>query len=208
MADKLQDDALASGANLAALGSEVVQFGKAIPLGAGRFRLSHLLRGRGGTEWACNGHAVGEPFCLIEQSALQPVTVPAWSIGAEVAATVTGGAGASIAFAGEGLRPPSPVNLTAEIEASGDLSIAWIRRSRQGFAWIDGVDAPLGEATEQYRVLITGAAGTLEVLAGQPSLTIASSELAAVGTGAAGIEVRQIGDFAMSHPAQINVSIS
>ena len=37
----------------------------------------------------------------------------------------------------------------------GDLLFSWRRRSRSGFAWLDGVDAPLGEAREAYRVGVT-----------------------------------------------------
>ena len=43
-----EDPALAAGSNLAVLGSELIQFGSATALGGGKFRLSHLLRGRGG----------------------------------------------------------------------------------------------------------------------------------------------------------------
>lgn len=199
------DDALASGANLAALGSEIIQFGSAVSLGGGRWRLSRLLRGRGGAEWACGGHTVGEAFCLLQPFALQSIPLPSWSIGAEVTATIVGGTGASITFASEALRPPSPVTLTAERQPSGDLAISWTRRSRLGFVWVDGVDAPLGETVEQYRVLLTGAAGNVELTTGQPNATVASADLAQLGSGATSIEVTQIGDFAASHPARINI---
>src|SRR3546814_5765375 len=46
------DDALLRGANLCLAGDELLQFGRAEQLGARRYRLSHLLRGRRGTEWA------------------------------------------------------------------------------------------------------------------------------------------------------------
>jgi hypothetical protein len=39
-------DALMAGANLALLGDELVQFGRAEPMGSGSYRLSKLLRGR------------------------------------------------------------------------------------------------------------------------------------------------------------------
>ena len=45
-------NALMAGANLALVGDELLQFGRAEQLGPGRFRLSRLLRGRRGTEWA------------------------------------------------------------------------------------------------------------------------------------------------------------
>ena len=41
--------------NLAAIGDELVQFGRAERIGPARWRLSRLLRGRRGTEWAVVG---------------------------------------------------------------------------------------------------------------------------------------------------------
>ena len=85
------DQALASGANLALLGEELLQFGEVTPLGNGRFRLSRLLRGRAGTEAAIATHTTGEVFCLIEPGSLQSVPLPVTSIGTEVTAQVPGG---------------------------------------------------------------------------------------------------------------------
>ena len=47
---------LAMGANRALLGTELVQFIRAVPLGNRQWRLEGLLRGRGGTEQAIAGH--------------------------------------------------------------------------------------------------------------------------------------------------------
>lgn len=202
------NEALASGANLAVLGNELIQFASATAVGPGHFELRKLLRGRAGTEWASDGHAAGESFCLLQPAALQSIALPSWAIGAEVAASPVGGGSTSILFAGEALRPPSPVNLAVETQSNGDLTINWIRRSRQGFAWIDGVDAPLGEAREQYRVVIASAGGSIEITTEQPSLTVAHGDLAPVATGPATVEVTQIGDFGPSHPAQLNLVLS
>ena len=201
------EDALAAGANLAALGGELIQFGQATPLGEGRFRLSHLLRGRGGTEWACTGHAINDTFCVIQAGSLQPVPLPSYSLGSVVTASITAGATTSLAFSAEALRPPSPINLAAERQTNGDFTISWTRRSRQGFAWIDYVDAPLGETREQYRVLITGSLSSVELLSDQPSQTIAAATIANLGAGPATVEVRQIGDFAASRPAQLTITL-
>ena len=67
------DDGLAAGQNLAVLGSEMIQFGQATPLGGGRFQLGRLLRGRGGTEWAAADHSDHDPFCLILPGNLQAI---------------------------------------------------------------------------------------------------------------------------------------
>jgi hypothetical protein len=201
-------DGLAAGQNLALLGREVVQFAQATPLGAGRFRLSQLLRGRGGTDWACGMHAVDEPFCVLDAAALQPVMVPVWSIGATLnAATATGAMVAGV-FSGEGVRPPSPVNLSAEIDGDGHLLLSWTRRSRQGFAWVDEIDAPLGENIEQYGITLTGAATQIQLTSDQPSLSVSAGTMAGLGAGPVTIVVRQIGDFGASHPAQTSITHS
>jgi hypothetical protein len=134
--------------------------------------------------------------------------LPSWSIGATVEATVTGGNGASISFGAEGLRPPSPINLAVERQSGGDLVISWMRRSRQGFAWVDGADAPLGEAREQYSVAISGSLGAIELTSDQSNVIVPGTTVASIGAGSASIEVRQIGDFAASHPAQLVVNLS
>ncbi len=189
-------------------GSEERMLEYATPLGEGRFRLSRLLRGRGGTEWASATHGGGDIFCLIDRGALQPVSLPSWSTSAIVSAAIAGGASTSIQFAAQALRPPSPINLTAARQPNGDLVLGWIRRSRQGFAWTDEVDAPLGEALEQYRVTIAGSLSTFETLTAEPGFALSVESVVALGTGPAMIEVRQVGDFAASRPAQLNLNLS
>jgi hypothetical protein len=138
---------------------------------------------------------------------LQAIVLPNWSIGAPVTATPTGSAMASIDFAAENLRPPSPVNVSAELRLTGDLFIQWTRRSRQGFAWVDGVDAPLGEALERYRIVIDGSSGEQEFSADQPSLLVPAPTVATFGAGPAIIDVQQIGDFAASRSATITATL-
>ena len=204
------DEALVNGSNLAVLGSELIQFAEATPIGDGRFRLGRLCRARGGTEWASGSHSIGEQFALIGGDALRAVELSDWVMGSEVTATAIGGeatGAARIAATGEALRPPSPVSLQLSF-TGGDLELSWIRRSRRGWAWVDEIDAPLGETREAYRVTITGSLGTIELEAGAPRLTIPSAMLAAAGAGEASVEVRQIGDFAASRPAQQTIIIA
>jgi hypothetical protein len=189
------------------LGRELIQFSHVTPLGAGRFRLSRLLRGRGGTEWAADGHGDDDPFCLILPGRLQAVAMRAWTIGAEVSAIGGDGASGPIRFQGEAVRPPAPVALKAHRNTGGGLELSWIRRSRSGFAWIDGVDAPLGETREQYRIFVTGAE-TLERETTEPSVVFSAADVATLGSGPALIKVSQIGDFAASHPAQLTINLA
>ncbi len=202
------DEALAGGENLAMLGNELIQFGVVAPLGGGRFRLSHLLRGRGGSEWACAGHQIGEQFCVLRTGTLQPVVLPNWSIGATLSAIAPGSPAVSTDFLGESLRPPSPVDLASNRQDNGDLVVSWTRRSRQGFAWLDGIDAPLGESVEQYRVSLTGVSGGIEQLTSQPSLTVLAADIVTLGAGPVMVEVCQIGDVAASRPVQLSLTLS
>src|SRR4051812_9499543 len=202
------DNAIVAGENICVLGRELMQFGLATPLGGGRFRLSRLLRGRGGTEWACNDHAVGEAFCLIQPSTLRSVSMPNGAIGATLNASARDATSEPIQFAAESVRPPSPVNLMATCQADGGLIVTWTRRSRQGFAWVDEIDAPLGEGSEQYRVTIAGSEASAELLSDQQNLMLSADSLGTLGLGPAMIEVRQIGDFAASRPVQIQITIA
>src|SRR5690606_17980385 len=93
---------LALGGNRALLGDELIQFARASPLGAGRWRLDALLRGRGGTEAAVNAHAVNESFVLLDAS---PIALDAAKIGSTP--------GAAIVAVGRGDAEPaaSPIAL-------------------------------------------------------------------------------------------------
>ena len=88
------EGALAEGVNLAVLGGEVLQFAAVEPLGNGRFRLSHLLRGRSGTEWAIGTHQAGEVFAIVQRDALRAVDLPQWTIGSVVKASARNVGGA------------------------------------------------------------------------------------------------------------------
>lgn len=202
------DERLAGGSNLAMLGSELLQFGRVAPLGGGRFRLSHLLRGRGGTEWACGAHGIGEPFCLVEAGRLQAVTLPPWCIGATIGASAVSSGSVSTEFKGECVRPLSPVGFGAALQPDGSLALSWTRRSRQGFAWLDEIDAPIGESLERYSVVLSGTAGSLDITCDRTSIAVGADELAALGAGPASIAVRQVGDFGMSRPAQASITLA
>jgi len=207
------DDTLVQGGNLAVVGNELIQFGSAQPIGPGQFRLNRLARGRLGTEWAMALHAPGDQFVLIERDALQPIFLPAWTKGSVLTVTQRGISGgvtaiASATVSGESVRPFTPVNLRAAVDGTGNLHISWTRRSRRGLAWIDDVDAPLGEQTELYDVVVDGATGSIERQAITNCLTIASAECMTLGPGPATIAVRQIGDWAGSHAAETIITLS
>jgi hypothetical protein len=145
---------------------------------------------------------------LVDPARLQPVPLPSWSIGATVTAAIASRASASLNFAAENLRPLSPIDATAERLSNGDLALSWTRRSRRGFAWVDGVDAPLGETREQYRIVVSGSGDAVELRSTETQVTIPGATLSLLGSGAAMVEVQQIGDFAASVPTQLIVDLS
>lgn len=157
------------------------------------------------------GHGVGEAFVLIEADRLTAVALPSEMVGAEIAVLAHGmGDGAAVAVrrvaGGEALRPPSPCAVSAAGNAGG-LRIEWLRRSRLGWGWSDGIDAPLGEAVEHYQVSI--AAGAVERVwdSAVPVLVLTASDLSPFVASAVSISVVQVGDRAVSRAAVIIVTL-
>ncbi|MDQ3525344.1 MAG: hypothetical protein M3451_09860 [Chloroflexota bacterium] len=207
------DDSLADGANLALAGSEIIQFGEALPLGDGRFRLGRLLRGRRGTEWAMDSHPVGERFVVLERERLRRLPLTSAHTGSLIGVTALGladgeGALVEIVAAGEAMRPPSPVHLRAVVDASGTLRCTWVRRSRRGWAWLDGVDSPLGCATERYRTTLSNGSAVLQAESMAPGVDFGPGDLASLGSGPIDIAVVQIGDLGVSRAATLTISNS
>lgn len=201
---------LLSGANAAMLGEELIQFSEAEPLGDGVFRLSGLLRGRHSTEWAIAGHAVGDRFTLLERETLALIDLSAEVAGIEVMASGVGDAVPprhGVTAAGQALLPPSPVHLVAERGPDGNIAIRWTRRSRDGWRWIDGADAPLVEESELYSVTMSPDLGSMRVVACETPLLVYDhpTRLADVAAGATSmtIAVRQRGTHGLSRPARI-----
>jgi hypothetical protein len=153
------------GANLLLIGQEIVQFRDAEQLGPLEWRLSNLLRGRRGTEWAMSTHQVGEavlvldPTTLTRASSLDEVGLgrlyKAVSIGSDPSVP------AAVAFTNEAasLKPYAPVHVEGSRNGDGDLTITWVRRTRYGGEWRDLIDVPLNEASEAYEVDILDGAG-------------------------------------------------
>lgn len=201
---------LAMGANRALLGMEIIQFGSAVPLGSGRWRLGRLLRGRGGTEAAIGEHLVGERFVLLDTCnvALDPAVVGE-SLGSLIVAAGRGDdtpVTAPIALAGIALRPLSPVHPRAAFQPDGTLDLHWTRRARGGWLWRDGVELPVFEQAERYRVAfgpVDAPLAAWTVTAPQLTLTAATlATLSALLPGGA-LHVRQEGSHALSLPLQL-----
>ena len=207
-------DGLLSGTNLALAGGELIQFQTADHLGGTDWRLSGLLRGRRGTEWAINTHSANEAFTLIEAETLASISLPVASGPVSVMALGVGDeapAVATIDFANAALRPPSPVHLCATELPDGSMALQWVRRSRKGWSWPDHVDAPLGEESEQYRINIIPAPGLPRSEdVSSPAWTYTAAQRAtdtANGATQMSIFVHHIGTQGPSRPAFLSWSL-
>ncbi len=199
---------LAMGANRLLVGEEVLQFASAQPLDERLWRLTGLLRGRGGTELAAqNGHLAGARATLIDES-LVPLDLadipPIDSI--RIAAIGRGDEEPVVAVVenpGVSLRPLSPVHARTKVSTDGTLILSWTRRARGSWQWRDEVGVPLVEQSEVYRVGIGPVASPRAIWETTlPELTLTVDDLASAGAvfGGAVFWVRQVGTYAQSDP--------
>ncbi len=196
-------DQLTQGANRALIGGELLQFARVEELGNRRWRLSGLLRGRGGTEVANASHAIGETFVLLDTSpvSLDAAPITPWPAAQIAALGLADSApvAAPIVNRGATRQPLSPVHGSARLSASGEITLRWTRRSRGAWLWLDGVDVPLHESSEAYVVIYGPESAPLarwELTT--PQLTLSAAAWSALASPGATFAIRQRGDYARS----------
>lgn len=202
---------LANGANRALLGGELMQFADAESLGGGQWRLTGLLRGRGGSEAALASHVAGEAFVLLDGTpvALDAALVGTWPEGRIAAVGLADPAPvlAPIVNRGATLRPLSPVHGRRLPTGDGSLQLVWTRRARGAWTWLDDVEVPLHEASEAYRVeyaVGTAVLASWELTA--PELAVPSATWAALAVPGGTFAIRQSGAYSLSDPLIVPVS--
>jgi hypothetical protein len=181
----------------------------------GRWRLSALWRGRRGTEWAITSHPSGAAFVLLEALALARLNATSAVTNVKVMAVgvgdITGANADGPPVVGASVRPLSPVNPVITV-VGPDRMTSWTRRSRDGWQWRDGVDAPIEEESERYRVTkLASGRPDLVVETSAPEWTYTGSERAAdfaAGATQVTISVVQIGALSVSQPLQLTISTS
>lgn len=167
----------------AAAGFEVVQFGNAVQEMDGSWTISHLLRGRRGTEWAAgfwgdfaNGlttHATGDlvvavsaPGVPIGSAGVERYPEPLALLnalryyrGVTLGQDLTTVASQPFTIAGKDLYPYAPVKVGGTEDANQNIILTWQRRTRiGGDGWGEGSnDLPLSEDSEAYQVDIKSA---------------------------------------------------
>jgi hypothetical protein len=161
--------ALFAGGNAAALvdagGSvEVIQFRDVTPVSAQTVTLSHLLRGRRGTDTMTGSHASGSRLVILTTAQLELTNLDLVQLDNTLfwkAVTFSPSAldatAQSFTSVGRSLMPYAPVNLHALPSGSPttDIEIHGKRRARIGASeWLDGEtdDLPLAEDFERYEM--------------------------------------------------------
>ncbi|ARO14281.1 hypothetical protein BVG79_00929 [Ketogulonicigenium robustum] len=209
--------ALLDGANLAALGDgesdvwEVFQFAGAELVGPQEYALTLRLRGQGGTDgimppvWP-----VGTRFILLDQHVASLPAPPRgvardWLWGpAQRPTTDRTWRSATRAFAGIALRPYAPCHLRST-RSGGDVTLGWQRRTRSGGDSWDGLDVPLAEDAEAYRLrLLQGGSVLRDVVVGSPAFTYtAAMRTADAASGPITVEVAQLSQAYGAGPALV-----
>jgi hypothetical protein len=157
--------AVLNGANKVSAGKEIFQFRDAELTAPSTYRLTGLLRGRRGTEWAIGTHSSGESFVLL--SGALPIVAGGGDLGVTrqfkpvtIGRSVASATAQNFTDFGASLRPYAVVHVGGGVNASGDFIVNWTRRTRIGGEWASYVVAPLSEATESYTVEVWDATFT------------------------------------------------
>jgi hypothetical protein len=205
-----------NGENEAVIGSEIVRFKNATLVSAGRYRLTGLLRGCRGTEWAMGTHAALERFVLLPANDL---SLSASDINADrlYKAVTVGNSLASanavpFRFQAIRLKPHAPVHVGGGVDASGNVTINWTRRSRLATGGING-SVPLGESSEEYVLQIWNAARTqvARIVTGITSPTYQyTAAMQVTDFGATQqtiyVSVGQVGAYALGYEAEAEIA--
>lgn len=221
-----EEAAVLAGSNIALVGDgspnnwEVIQFAKADLVGKGLYEISDRLRGQAGSDSLELGDwPAGSWFVLLDGAAKQ-LDLPSSALGQERHYRVGPASRpvsdqvyveSQLAFDGNGMRPYAPVHLKAAQQASGDVDLCWIRRTRiGGDNWLVS-DVPLGEEKEAYRLQIWSDAALIhETILEQSVWTYDASLLASHGvTGSFEARVAQLSSVYGTGPeASLQVTLN
>ena len=110
---------------------------------------------------------------------------------------------------GQAVMPIAPVHLRSERLGGGDVRFNWIRRSCDGWRWVDTVDAPLAEEQERYRVVVTpngGSPRSVETVT--TSYVYDAAAQAADAATSVTISVVQLGTFGPSRATALTLTLT
>lgn len=200
----ISDARVLAGGNAAAVRNadgawEILQFANAVLVDGHTYRLSRLLRGQAGSEFAMAAPLpAGAPFVVLGAQ-LVPIAsgfdALARPMQLRVAATERNhddptAVALTVTPGDTALKPLAPVHVAAKRAGDG-IHISWIRRTRiDGDGW--GIEVPLGEESEAYAVeILSGGAVVRSIPCAVPqALYAAADELADFGAVQTSLHVR------------------
>ncbi len=161
----ITDDELLAGGNACYAGGEIFQFGIATLNVDGTYTLTHLLRGRLGTERFMSTHVDGEDFVFLDTD-IRFVEDGVSNIGVEMTYraitlgnTLDEAEDLSFTNTGNSLKHPSAVEMAAHRNFSGTWVLEWTPRNITG--WWFNSNGPNGPEYNDYRIEIYTLTGEL-----------------------------------------------
>lgn len=190
---RTESDVLA-GANTIAVGHysstsstwEILQFTTAVDMVSGSVqftRLSHLLRGRRGTEQFVGTGVSGDHVIGLTMGNLFRIAGTLSSIGQSmtwravtIGKAIVAGNDQMFTPMGIALKPFFPVDATAVFDGSNNFVLSWIRRDRFGAPLTSGVAVVNSDTPESYSIDIIKAGAVIRTLASStPTVTYTSA---------------------------------
>lgn len=124
----------------------------------GGYRLTNLLRGMFGTEWAMGTHVAGDKIVLLSTTAIQWLAFTAVDetkpfLGITSDRDLDTGTQADFTYEGVNLTPLSPVYLNGNRHPStNDWTLTWLRRFRYSLQFADTIGTPADEDTASFEI--------------------------------------------------------
>ena len=165
--ESVSDTDLTLGFNLALIGNQICQFKNAEYIDTNTYQLSEITTGLRGTEQEALAQS-GDRFVFLqgENSVIQQISGTAVDIGeVRYFKAVSNGQAldevepVQITIQGNAQKPYAPINLAANKDAQGNITITWQRRDRHAATNIN--NPPLSETTEEYKYQILNSAAEI-----------------------------------------------
>ena len=181
------DDEVLAGANRIAVendtgGWEIVGFAEVELTGSNTYRLTRLLRGQGGSDFAIGPTSAGNAMLVLDASATTLPVQGAWLGTTAELRSFAGPADASGQLAAveiglDPLLPLAPVHLRAVRSSGGDVALSWVRRSRADTDSWASDDAPLDVTPEAYAVtVLNGVSAVRTISTATPAATYSAAD--------------------------------
>lgn len=168
-----------NGTNWAIVGNEIIAFKTATLLGTRKYRLSILLRGKRNTEASISGHAIGDPFILLYGETLEFIPFNLNFLGTKIyykaatpGTTLTDVDSKDVTPAGNSIMPFTPGTIKGARDASDNLTITWVRRTRALTRLFVPALTPLLEPFEKYEIDIYDGATVVRTIEVDDATTV------------------------------------